>query len=105
MNASDHPRRPTSPAEAEAIEMAASEWLARREEGPLSPTETAAVLRSLREALAPLHDRSLVHGDLTPLHVLVDPRAPHELVVRGFGRGAILGDTRTRPTRQPEDHP
>lgn len=42
MNAPDHPRRSTSPAEAEAIEMAASEWLARREEGPLSPTEQTA---------------------------------------------------------------
>lgn len=42
MNTPDRPRRPASPGDADAIETAASEWLALREERPLAPAEQAA---------------------------------------------------------------
>jgi serine/threonine protein kinase len=52
----------------------------------LSAPETAALGAGLADALAHMHEKGVVHGDLTPASVVTDADGQHRLVGFGFGR-------------------
>ncbi|MFC0541890.1 protein kinase [Kutzneria chonburiensis] len=54
-------------------------------EEPLSAADTAALGAGLADALARLHAKGIVHGDLTLASVLVDANGQRRLVGFGFG--------------------
>lgn len=54
-------------------------------EEPLSAADTAALGAGLADALARLHAKGIIHGDLTPASVLIDANGQRRLVGFGFG--------------------
>jgi tRNA A-37 threonylcarbamoyl transferase component Bud32 len=58
----------------------------------LPPGELAATARTLFEALAYVHARGVVHGDLKPSNLLL--RRPGEVVLADFGAAELAADAR-----------
>ncbi|MFO0555338.1 MAG: protein kinase [Polyangiaceae bacterium] len=59
-------------------------------DGPLAPERARAVARALVDAVARMHASGVVHGDLKPAHVLVDPSDPKTLRLVDFGSARVL---------------
>jgi serine/threonine protein kinase len=59
--------------------------------GPLSACALLAMLNSLASALAAVHARGIVHGDLTPMNVMCETSS-ERAVLMDFGGGASLDD-------------
>ncbi|WP_170218049.1 protein kinase [Kutzneria buriramensis] len=53
---------------------------------PLSAPDTAVLGAGLADALAHMHEKGVVHGDLTPASVVTDANGQRRLVGFGFGR-------------------
>jgi hypothetical protein len=68
--------------------------LRRRHGGTLEPDVFRAVVGELCEALAHLHERSVVHRDIKPENVLVRAEDPLDLVLADFGLATELVVTR-----------
>jgi tRNA A-37 threonylcarbamoyl transferase component Bud32 len=64
--------------------------LAAARGAPLPSTEIAATSASLLEALAFVHERGILHGDLKPSNLLV--RAPGDVVLADFGAAQLRGE-------------
>lgn len=60
-----------------------------RARGHLSPGETVTVLTPLAQALAALHQRAVVHGDVSPGNVLFDDRGRPALA--DLGQAQVIG--------------
>ncbi len=70
-----------------------------REHGALAPGWVAAVLAQLLDALAAVHAAGLVHGDVKPANLLLEPTGtgrPH-LRLSDFGVAAPVGHRRAGP--------
>ncbi|CAM5638526.1 protein kinase [Streptomyces pilosus] len=64
---------------------------ARIAEGPLSPAETAALGAGLANALAHAHEADVIHRDVKPSNIILDPSGqPH---LTDFGISQLIGAT------------
>jgi tRNA A-37 threonylcarbamoyl transferase component Bud32 len=61
--------------------------------GALPPNEAVAIVRQMAQALAAVHDRGVVHADVTPSNALVVSRDPIHVKLLDFGLAAIAGET------------
>src|SRR5690348_16309162 len=69
-----------------------------RREGPLSPTDTARVLREVAWALAYAHGRGIVHRDVKPDNILLEAGTGRALVTDfGIAHGGADTGTMTEP--------
>ena len=64
--------------------------VARR--GSLSQAEVGLLLAQLLDALAAVHDRGVVHGDVMPANLLVRAGVRPHLLLADFGVASRLGD-------------
>ena len=60
--------------------------------GALEVHEVVAIGRQMAAALAAVHDRGVVHGDVTPSNALVVPGEPITVKLVDFGLAAIAGE-------------
>lgn len=67
--------------------------------GPLAPDLALGIGRGIAVVLASLHERGLVHGDLSPENVLVDELG--EIALIDFGLAYREGSTRDAPSGKP----
>jgi serine/threonine-protein kinase len=58
-------------------------------QGPLAPADALHIARQLADALAHAHGRGVVHGALSPAHVLVEREPRPRALVSGLGIGAL----------------
>ncbi|WP_173921606.1 serine/threonine-protein kinase [Agromyces sp. Marseille-P2726] len=70
--------------------------------GPLSPTDAAAVLADLAEALHVIHERGIVHRDVKPANVLLEPShvptRTWNAKLADFGIARLVDDARITST-------
>jgi serine/threonine protein kinase len=59
---------------------------------PLQPAQVVAVARQIATALAAVHDRGVIHADVTPSNVLVVGSSPIHVKLVDFGLAAIAGE-------------
>ncbi len=87
---------PQGPATALVLELFSGGSLAQvvAARGHLTPGETVTVIAPVASALAGLHDRGIVHGDLSPGNVLIDSVGRPALGDLGFSRltGEVGGE-------------
>jgi serine/threonine protein kinase len=60
--------------------------------GPLEPTIVVQIARQIANALAAVHDRGVIHADVTPSNVLVTGSSPIHVKLVDFGLAAIAGE-------------
>jgi serine/threonine-protein kinase len=60
--------------------------------GPLPPGEVVQIARQISNALAAVHDRGVIHADVTPSNVLVISSDPIHVKIVDFGLAAIAGE-------------
>jgi serine/threonine-protein kinase len=60
--------------------------------GPLEPTVVVQVARQIANALAAVHDRGVIHADVTPSNALVTSTSPIHVKLLDFGLAAIAGE-------------
>ncbi len=60
--------------------------------GPLQPSVVVQVARQIATALAAVHDRGVIHADVTPSNVLVTAASPIHVKLVDFGLAAIAGE-------------
>ena len=61
--------------------------------GALPPAEAVTIVRQMAQALAAVHDRGVVHADVTPSNALVVGKDPIHVKLLDFGLAAIAGET------------
>lgn len=75
------------------MEMLEGESLTERlARGPLDVPEAVAIARQMASALAAVHERGVVHGDVTPSNALVVSSDPPIVKLVDFGLAAITGE-------------
>jgi serine/threonine protein kinase len=60
--------------------------------GPLPVSEVVQIARQIGTALAAVHDRGVIHADVTPSNVLVVAASPIHVKLVDFGLAAIAGE-------------
>ncbi|MCS6915641.1 MAG: serine/threonine protein kinase [Myxococcota bacterium] len=71
---------------------------ARLRRGPLEMVEVAALFPPLCEALAQAHDRGIVHGDLKPDNLMLEPREEGEILkMLDFGTAWLTSGLKAKP--------
>lgn len=65
--------------------------------GPLQPASAIAIARQLAEALAAAHERSVIHGDVTPSNVLIDD---DHVTLIDFGLAQLREATRSEELQE-----
>ncbi|WP_243058276.1 serine/threonine-protein kinase [Nocardioides sp. SR21] len=65
----------------------------RAEHGPLPPSYVAVLLDQLLQALEAVHAAGIVHRDVKPANLLLEPGGPH-LRLGDFGVAVVLDDVR-----------
>ena len=60
--------------------------------GPLVPADVVTIARQMAGALAAVHDRGVIHADVTPSNALVISRDPIHVKLVDFGLAAIAGE-------------
>ena len=85
-------------AAAVVLEFVDGESLADRllRDGPLPPAEAARIAAELADALAHAHERGVVHRDVKPANVLIEPDGRARLV--DFGIARVMEDAENRLT-------
>jgi len=71
-----------------------------REDAPLNVRRATGLVRDIAAAAQALHGAGLVHGDLTPEHVVVTPEDPERAIVELPRPGNVLGTVPYRPPEQ-----
>ena len=75
------------------MEMLEGESLTERlARGPLDVPEAVTIARQMASALAAVHERGVVHGDVTPSNALVVSSDPPAVKLVDFGLAAIAGE-------------
>ncbi|MEL7370995.1 MAG: serine/threonine-protein kinase [Myxococcota bacterium] len=64
-----------------------------QEDRPLEVERAVLILRQVLDALAAAHAHAIIHRDLTPSNVVVDPDDDHRVKVCDFGIAKVLDDT------------
>ena len=60
--------------------------------GPVQPSDVVSIARQMAEALAAVHDRGVIHADVTPSNALVVSHDPLHVKLVDFGLAAIAGE-------------
>ncbi|HSN26680.1 MAG TPA: serine/threonine-protein kinase [Kofleriaceae bacterium] len=63
--------------------------------GPLDPGDVVSIARQMATALAAVHDRGVIHADVTPSNALVVAADPIHVKLVDFGLAAIAGEGMT----------
>jgi serine/threonine protein kinase len=63
--------------------------------GALEPAEVVSIARQMAQALAAVHDRGVIHADVTPGNALVVSADPIHVKLVDFGLAAIAGEGMT----------
>jgi serine/threonine-protein kinase len=75
------------------MEMLEGESLSDRvKRGALEPSEVVAIARQMATALAAVHERGVIHADVTPSNALVTSTSPIHVKLLDFGLAAIAGE-------------
>jgi eukaryotic-like serine/threonine-protein kinase len=83
------------------MELLEGESLADRlTRGALPPGEVVAIARQMAAALSAVHERGVVHADVTPSNALVVHGDPIEVKLVDFGLAAIAGEVFTEDTSE-----
>lgn len=61
--------------------------------GPLDVADAVAIARQMTQALAAVHERGVVHGDVTPSNALVVGTDPFHVKLVDFGLAALEGES------------
>ncbi len=77
--------------------------LAAARGAPLAPEEIATTSASLLDALAFVHERGILHGDLKPSNLLL--RAPGDVVLADFGAAQLRGEASSDDASAGDDAP
>ncbi len=68
-----------------------AEWIRTK---PLTPRQSAALVRKLALALQEAHKKGVIHRDLKPANIMIDKRGEPVIMDFGLARRARLGDAR-----------
>ncbi len=61
--------------------------------GPLQPHDVVAIARQIATALAAVHDRGVIHADVTPSNALVTSQEPVHVKLVDFGLASLAGES------------